>query len=83
MRRLSFLENFPGVLYRDQEILAKIKATQKLKKPVDGHAPGLLGRDLYAYLAAGISSDHECTQESLTSEPLLREEELIWLFLKT
>jgi adenine deaminase len=68
---LGEMMNFPGVLYRDLEILAKIKAAQKLKKPVDGHAPGLIGRDLYAYLAAGISSDHECTQESEAREKLM------------
>jgi adenine deaminase len=68
---LGEMMNFPGVLYRDQEILAKITAAKKFKKPVDGHAPGLLGRDLYAYLAAGISSDHECTQESEAREKLL------------
>jgi adenine deaminase len=38
---------------------------------VDGHSPGLLGRDLYAYLAAGISSDHECTEEAEAREKLL------------
>jgi adenine deaminase len=68
---LGEMMNFPGVLYRDQEILAKIIAAKKFKKPLDGHSPGLTGKDLYAYLAAGISSDHECTEESEGREKLL------------
>lgn len=68
---LGEMMNFPGVLFRDKEVLAKINAAKKFKKPIDGHSPGLLSRDLYAYLAAGISSDHECTEESEGREKLL------------
>ncbi len=68
---LGEMMNFPGVLYRDKEVLAKISIAKEFKKPVDGHSPGLLGRDLCAYLSAGISSDHECTEESEAREKLM------------
>lgn len=61
---LGEMMNFPGVIFRDPEVLAKIEAAKRSKKPMDGHSPGLYGKDLYAYLAAGISSDHECTELS-------------------
>lgn len=57
---LSEMMNFPGVLYGDPEVLAKIAAANRLGKPVDGHAPGLRGDDARRYFAAGISTDHEC-----------------------
>lgn len=57
---LAEMMNFPGVIYRNKEVLRKIEHMKKQRKPVDGHAPGLTGRDLYAYISAGISSDHEC-----------------------
>ncbi|HNS52490.1 MAG TPA: adenine deaminase [Anaerolineae bacterium] len=56
---LAEVMNYPGVLYRVPEVLAKLGAAAG--RPVDGHAPGLSGRDLNAYVAAGIRSDHECT----------------------
>lgn len=54
---LAEMMNFPGVVAGDQEELAKLALEGAAH--VDGHAPGLLGRDLQAYAAAGISSDHE------------------------
>jgi len=51
--------NFPGVLHGVPEVLDKIRAFAGY--PLDGHAPGLSGKDLQAYVAAGIASDHECT----------------------
>lgn len=57
---LSEMMNFPGVLMKDEEVIKKIKAAQKLNKPVDGHAPGLLGANAEDYISAGISTDHEC-----------------------
>ncbi len=67
---LAEMMNFPGVIYRDKEVLRKIESMKKQRKPVDGHAPGLTGHDLYAYIAAGISSDHECTSEKEAKEKL-------------
>lgn len=58
---LAEMMNFPGVLLRDPDVLAKIENSIIHKKPVDGHAPGLSGKGLFAYIAAGVSSDHECT----------------------
>lgn len=58
---LGEMMNFPGVLADDEEVMAKIKAAKKHNKPVDGHAPLLSGNELCKYIAAGISTDHECT----------------------
>ena len=58
---LAEMMNFPGVMAADQEILRKIALARGARKPVDGHCPGLSGAALNAYIAAGISSDHECT----------------------
>jgi len=57
---LSEMMNYPGVLFEDVEVMAKIAAAHKAGKPVDGHAPGLRGEDAKRYFAAGISTDHEC-----------------------
>jgi adenine deaminase len=64
---LSEMMNFPGVLNNDEEILKKIASAQYYNKPIDGHAPGLLGNDAKAYISHGISTDHECIslQEAL------------------
>ena len=58
---LSEMMNYPGVLNDDPEILQKIASAKKYGKPVDGHAPGLCGEALRKYVAAGISTDHECS----------------------
>jgi adenine deaminase len=68
---LAEMMNFPGVLNRDPDVLAKISAARQQKKPVDGHAPGLKGPALYAYISAGIQSDHECTTEQEAREKLM------------
>jgi len=57
---LSEMMNYPGVLHKDSEVMAKIAAAKKAGKPVDGHAPGLRGADATAYAAEGITTDHEC-----------------------
>lgn len=57
---LSEMMNYPGVLYSDPEVMAKIAAAKKAGKPIDGHAPGLHGEQAAAYAAAGITTDHEC-----------------------
>ncbi|MGQ9775909.1 MAG: adenine deaminase [Thermodesulfobacteriota bacterium] len=56
---LAEMMNFPGVLHRESGVLRKIEKAQG--KRIDGHAPLLSGKDLYAYITAGIRSDHECT----------------------
>jgi len=62
---LGEVMDYPGVLSADEAVLAKLRVAAG--RPVDGHAPGLSGPDLHAYVAAGIGSDHECTtaQEAL------------------
>ena len=57
---LGEMMNFPGVLGNDPEVMRKIRAAQAHGKPVDGHAPGLLGNERQRYAMAGISTDHEC-----------------------
>jgi adenine deaminase len=60
IKYLSEMMNFPGVLNEDDEVLKKIAAAHRLLKPVDGHAPGLRGEQAKQYIAAGITTDHEC-----------------------
>jgi adenine deaminase len=54
---LGEVMNFPGVIHGDNDILRKIALSRG--KVIDGHAPGVRGKDLSAYIAAGIGSDHE------------------------
>jgi adenine deaminase len=65
---LAEMMNFPGVLFRDPEVLAKLLAAGE--RPIDGHAPLLSGRDLDAYVLAGPGSDHECTNPAEALEKL-------------
>jgi adenine deaminase len=58
---LAELMDYPGVIRGDPGVLAKIGAALAAGRHIDGHAPGLTGKDLNAYLAAGVGSDHECT----------------------
>lgn len=58
---LAEMMNFPGVLNGDKEVMAKIESAKSVGKPVDGHAPGLVGELRKQYADAGISTDHECT----------------------
>jgi len=60
VKYLSEMMNYPGVLYGDPEVTAKLKLAGKYNKPVDGHAPGLRGDDAARYAGAGITTDHEC-----------------------
>lgn len=57
---LAEMMNFPGVIEGDDSVMRKIMDALSSRKPVDGHSPGLTGKELNAYIAAGISSDHEC-----------------------
>ena len=57
---LAEMMNFPGIISADGSTVAKIVASQAHHKKIDGHAPGLKGNDLNAYIAAGVYSDHEC-----------------------
>ena len=65
---LAEMMNFPGVIFRNPEVLKKIEVARG--KRIDGHAPLLTGKELYAYLTAGIRSDHECTTAFEAKEKL-------------
>ena len=65
---LAEMMNFPGVILRNPDVLRKIEAAGG--KRIDGHAPMLSGKGLYAYLVAGIRSDHECTTPKEAMEKL-------------
>jgi adenine deaminase len=65
---LAEMMNFPGVIFRNPEVLKKIEMARG--KRIDGHAPMLSGKGLYAYLTAGIRSDHECTTLKEAKEKL-------------
>ena len=57
---LAEMMNYPGVLFDDEEVLKKIQWAKHFGKPIDGHAPGLRGENVKKYIAAGITTDHEC-----------------------
>ena len=65
---LGEMMNFPGVLSGEDEVLRKLAAFAH--KPLDGHAPGLRGKDLQAYVCAGIVSDHESIEEAEALEKM-------------
>lgn len=60
IKYLSEMMNYPGVLNKDKEIMQKLAWAKLFNKPVDGHAPGLRGESLTAYIQSGMSTDHEC-----------------------
>jgi adenine deaminase len=67
---LGEVMNFPGVVAGDPSVMAKLEAFRGL--PIDGHAPGLAGPQLDAYIAAGIESDHECVTGGEAEEKLAK-----------
>lgn len=67
---LGEMMNYPGVINGEHEVLAKVAAAHRKGKVVDGHAPGLSGKDLQAYLSAGISTDHECITAAEAEEKI-------------
>ncbi len=67
---LAEMMNYPGVIYKDTEVLRKIEVVRARGKPIDGHCPMLRGKDLNAYISAGIGSDHESISEDEAMEKL-------------
>lgn len=67
---IAEMMNYPGVIFKDPEVLKKIKLAHDIRKRIDGHSPKLTGKDLTAYIAAGITSDHECTSIGEAREKL-------------
>lgn len=72
IKYLSEMMNFPGVLFKDEEVLKKIASAHGFGKPVDGHAPGLRGDTAQQYIDAGISTDHECFTDEEALDKLQR-----------
>lgn len=70
IKYLGEVMNFPGVLNDDPVLTRKINIAKKYSKLIDGHAPGLHGRDLEKYVNAGISTDHECSTEEEALEKI-------------
>ena len=67
---IAEMMNFPGVVNQDKEVISKLKLGLNKNKRIDGHAPYLADKDLCAYVASGVSSDHECTNPSEAIEKL-------------
>lgn len=61
IKYLGEMMNYPGVIYDDNEVVAKINSAKRHNKPIDGHAPLLSGDDLVKYCKSGITTDHECS----------------------
>lgn len=76
---LGEMMNFPAVINGDPEVWSKILTASALNVPLTGHAPGVSGHALNAYLSSGISSDHECTDINEAREKLRRG---MWLMLR-
>jgi adenine deaminase len=76
-RGVGEVMNFPGVIAGDPEMLGRIAAAGGRR--VDGHSPGVLGRALDAYLAAGVESDHESTT---LEEAVERRQKGMWVFIR-
>jgi adenine deaminase len=70
LKYLSEVMNYPGVIHRDPEVMAKIEVAKKYKKRIDGHSPGIVGDPLKRYSEAGITTDHECFTLSEAKEKL-------------
>ncbi len=64
---LAEMMNFPGVILDDDDVIEKINIARKYGKNIDGHSPGLSGKELKKYISKGITTDHECStlQEAL------------------
>ncbi|QHT70285.1 adenine deaminase [Rhodocytophaga rosea] len=60
IKYVAEMMNWPGVLAKDPAVMEKLTLAQKYNKPVDGHAPGLMGEQAIQYIQAGMSTDHEC-----------------------
>lgn len=70
IRYLSEMMNFPGVINKDRGVMQKISSAKNKHKPIDGHAPGLIGDDIMNYANAGISTDHECFSKAEALEKI-------------
>jgi adenine deaminase len=70
IKYLSEMMNFPGVINGNREVMEKIECAKEFDKRIDGHAPGLTGEPLKKYVAAGITTDHECSSLAEAEEKI-------------
>ena len=70
MLGIGEMMNFPGVLNLDKNVMSKLELARSKDKRIDGHAPCLSDKDLCAYIASGVTSDHECTTPAEAIEKL-------------
>lgn len=76
---LAEMMNYPGVIFNDESVMAKICDAHKNGRIVDGHAPMLSGKELDKYVSAGIHSDHECSSFEEAREKLSRGQ---WIMIR-
>ena len=76
---LAEMMNYPGVIFDDEGVMAKIRDAHKNGRIVDGHAPMLSGRELDKYVSAGIQSDHECSSFAEAREKLSKGQ---WIMIR-
>ncbi len=69
---LGEMMNYPGVLFADDQVMQKLMLAHKHNKIIDGHSPMLVGRNLDAYIGAGITTDHECVSLEEMHERIAR-----------
>lgn len=67
---IAEMMNYPGVIECNKEVMSKLRLGKQHHKKIDGHAPNLTGKDLCAYIASGVMSDHECTTVQEAEEKL-------------
>lgn len=67
---IAEMMNYSGLLNLDKNVLAKLDLAKSKGKRIDGHAPFLSGKDLCAYVASGVKSDHECTNPKEAEEKI-------------
>ena len=76
---LAEMMNYPGVIFNDKNVHAKINDAKEKGKIIDGHAPLLSGKDLDKYISAGIQTDHECSVLSEAIEKLSKGQ---WIMIR-
>ena len=58
---LGEMMNYPGVIYKDEEVINKLNLAHKHNKKIDGHGPDIKNEELNAYVISGVSTEHECS----------------------
>lgn len=76
---LAEMMNYPGVIYDDPDVHAKLDLARKHNMIVNGHAPLLRGKDLDKYISTGIQDDHECSQKEEALEKLRKGQ---WIMIR-